>query len=103
MKARGFDVKVQDVEDIGTIKTKIGVRPDISSCHTSQVDGYVLEGHVPADVVQRLLKERPKILGLAVPGMPMGSPGMEVPDGRREAYAILTFDRDGKTTVYERR
>ena len=103
MKASGFDVKVQDVDDISPVKTKLGVAPEISSCHTAQVGGYVIEGHVPAAAVQRLLKEKPKVVGLAVPGMPAGSPGMEVPGGHQEPYAILTFDKAGKTSVYERR
>src|SRR5688572_725528 len=88
MKANGFDLKVQDVEDISAIKAKLGVRSEVSSCHTSQVGGYVVEGHVPADVVHRLLKERPKVAGIAVPGMPLGSPGMEVPGGRKDSYAV---------------
>jgi hypothetical protein len=103
MKANGFDVRVQDVDDIGALKEKLGVAPEISSCHTSQVGGYVVEGHVPAAAVQRLLKEKPKVAGLTVPGMPAGSPGMEVPGGHKEPYAILTFDKSGKTSVYERR
>jgi hypothetical protein len=103
MKANGFDLKVQDVEDINALKTKFGVAPEFSSCHTSQVNGYIIEGHVPAAAVQRLLKERPKVAGLAVPGMPAGSPGMEVPSGLKQPYAILTFDKSGKTAVYERR
>jgi hypothetical protein len=103
MRARGFEAKVQDVENIGALKTKLGVRPEYSSCHTTEVGGYVIEGHVPAEAVQRLLKERPKIAGLAVPNMPAGSPGMEMPDGRKDPYAILAFTSDGKTTVYERR
>lgn len=103
MKANGFDVKVQDVDDISAVKEKLGVAPEISSCHTSQVGGYVIEGHVPAASVQRLLKEKPTVAGLTVPGMPAGSPGMEVPGGHQEPYAILTFDKSGKTSVYERR
>jgi hypothetical protein len=103
MKSNGFDPKVQDVENIGALKLKLGVREPIASCHTAEVGGYVIEGHVPADVVQRLLKERPKVAGLAVPGMPAGSPGMEVPGGRKDAYAVLTFTSDGKTAVYERK
>jgi hypothetical protein len=103
MKANGFELKVQDVDDIAAIKEKLGVAPEISSCHTSQVGGYVIEGHVPAAAVQRLLKERPKVAGLAVPGMPAGSPGMELPSGHREPYAVLTFDKTGRTSVYERR
>ncbi len=103
MKANGFEVKVQDVEDIDAVKSKLGVWPELSSCHTSRVEGYVIEGHVPAAAVQRLLKERPKVAGLAVPGMPAGSPGMEVPSGHRDPYAIVTFNRNGQTAVYERR
>jgi hypothetical protein len=104
MRASGFDVKVQDVDDIDSIKRKLGVTPGLSSCHTAQTGRYVIEVHVPADVVRRLLKERPTtVVGLAVPGMPIGSPGMEVPGGRKQPYAILTFDKSGQTTVYERR
>jgi hypothetical protein len=103
MKANGFELNVQDVDDISAVKEKLGVAPEISSCHTSQVGGYVIEGHVPAAAVQRLLKEKPKVAGLTVPGMPVGSPGMEVPSGQKEPYAILTFDKSGKTSVFERR
>ena len=69
------------------------------TCHTSLVDGYVFEGHVPIEAVQKVLKERPKIAGLAVPGMPLGSPGMES-GSRKDPYDVLAFDRDGKTTTY---
>ncbi len=102
MKAAGFALKVQDVEDIAAVKARLGVAPEISSCHTSQVDGYVLEGHVPASAVQRLLKERPKVTGLAVPGMPMGSPGMEVPSGQKDAYAVIAFGGGQPSRVYEK-
>ena len=70
----------------------------MTSCHTALVDGYVIEGHVPAEDIQRLLQQRPDVVGLAVPGMPMGSPGMEGPTS--EPYDVLTFDRDGNTTVF---
>jgi hypothetical protein len=103
MKAAGFEADVRDVEDIDAVKAKLGVRPELSSCHTTQVGGYIVEGHVPADAVRRLLKERPQIAGLAVPGMPAGSPGMEVPSGHRDAYAIVAFERSGQSRVYERR
>ncbi len=73
----------------------------LRSCHTALVHGYVIEGHVPADLIHRLLKEKPPLLGLAVPGMPVGSPGME--GGKPEAYQVFTFDKDGKTTVYAKR
>jgi hypothetical protein len=86
------------------VKAKLGVPAELGSCHTAQVGRYVIEGHIPADAVHRLLKERPTtVSGLAVPGMPMGSPGMEVPGGSVQPYLILTFDRQGQTTVYERR
>ena len=103
VRKNGFDAKVQDVDDIGALKLKLGVREEFSSCHTTEVGGYIVEGHVPVEVVQRMLKERPKIAGIAVPGMPAGSPGMEVPGGRKDSYNILAFTSDGKTTVYDRR
>jgi hypothetical protein len=103
MRKNGFDAKVQDVDNIGALKLKLGVREEFSSCHTTEVGGYIVEGHVPVEVVQRMLKERPKIAGIAVAGMPAGSPGMEVPGGRKEPFNVLAFTSDGKTTVYERR
>ena len=103
MRVAGFEAKVENVENIGAIKGTHGVSETLASCHTALVGGYVVEGHVPADVVKRLLKERPKVAGIAVPGMPIGSPGMEAPDGRVQPYEILTFDREGKTTVYASR
>jgi hypothetical protein len=74
---------------------------ELHACHTAVIDGYVIEGHVPADVIQKLLKEKPAVLGLAVPGMPVGSPGME--GGKPEAYNVLAFDKHGQTTVYAKR
>jgi len=103
MRANGFTVASHDVEDIAAIKTKHGVPSQAASCHTALVDGYVVEGHVPADVVKRLLRERPKVSGIATPGMPMGSPGMEVPSGTKESYSVVSFDTSGKQTVFERR
>jgi hypothetical protein len=102
MREHGFDVRAIDVEDMGRVKATYGVPAALESCHTSLVGGYVLEGHVPADTVRRLLRERPTAAGIAVPGMPAGSPGMEVP-GRRDPYAIVTFDRSGQYAVFERR
>ncbi len=75
----------------------------LESCHTAVVDGYVVEGHVPADLVHKLLDERPDVKGLAVPGMPIGSPGMETPGRQPERYQVLTFDRDGTVEVYATR
>jgi len=100
MKENGFKVTVKEVEDLHSIKARYGIRPAISSCHTAVVEGYVIEGHVPADLVLRLLEERPDVTGLAVPGMPSGSPGM---DGLPQPYDVLTFDSEGNTAVYASR
>jgi hypothetical protein len=102
MRSHGFEVKTVDVDDVGRIKAAYGVPSELGSCHTALVGGYVVEGHVPGDAVQRLLRERPNVAGLAVPGMPIGSPGMEVGD-RRDPYSIFTFDRAGERTLFERR
>lgn len=87
-----------DTSDVTTLKQALGVSDMLGSCHTATVDGYVIEGHVPPGDIQRLLRERPAILGLAVPGMPRGSPGMEGPS--RDSYHVLSFDRHGATRVY---
>ena len=97
----GFKVRAINRTDLNRIKAASGVRPEYASCHTAIVDGYVIEGHVPADLVARLLKEKPDIKGLAVPGMPMGSPGMEGP--RRDPYQVLAFDEQGNLSVYANR
>lgn len=89
MEANGFYVETRMVEETMPIKRKFGVPDALASCHTAQVEGYVLEGHVPASDVWRLLRERPKVTGLAVPGMPIGSPGME--QGPPERYATISF------------
>jgi len=91
-----------DTNDLGPVKLKHGVPPALQSCHTALVEGYVLEGHVAADLVDRLLRERPKVLGLAVPGMPAGSPGMETA-GRPDRYQVWSFDRSGRTAVFATR
>lgn len=104
LRSNGFEVRVVDVDaasELMQLKARHGVTPNLASCHTALVDDYVIEGHVPADLVRRLLEERPAVQGLAVPGMPVGSPGMEGP--RKEAYDVLTFDENGHTTVYARR
>jgi hypothetical protein len=85
------------------VKRKYGVSAALEGCHTAIVDGYVIEGHVPADVISKLLRERPEVAGLAVPGMPIGSPGMEMPGRHPESYQVLAFDEQGKTTVYAER
>ncbi|MGH7331675.1 MAG: DUF411 domain-containing protein [Candidatus Rokuibacteriota bacterium] len=96
-------MKTEDATDVGPIKQRLGVPPALQACHTAQVDGYVIEGHVPADLIDRLLRERPAVAGLAVPGMPVGSPGMEAPGHAPQRYQIRTFDRSGRTTVYDTR
>ena len=101
LREQGFQVTAYDISDLTPIKMKYGVPNVLTACHTAIVDGYVVEGHVPADVILRLLKERPKVLGITVPGMPMGSPGME--GAYSEPYDVLTFDKDGKTQVYTSR
>jgi hypothetical protein len=83
------------------LKNNLNVPVKLRSCHTALIDGYIIEGHVPAEVIEKLLKDRPQVLGIAVPGMPVGSPGME--GGKPEPYSVFTFDKDGKTTVYAKR
>ena len=101
VRENGFAVTVEDMGDVTPIKERYGVPRALTSCHTAVVGGYAIEGHVPADVIKKLLAERPAVAGLAVPGMPMGSPGMEGP--RRDRYQVLTFTRAGETGVYAER
>jgi hypothetical protein len=103
LRQHGFTVEPKNVSDLGAIKTQHGVPADLESCHTALVGGYVVEGHVPADVIVRLLRERPKMRGIAVPGMPAGSPGMETPGRRADRYQVFTFDARGRTGVYASR
>lgn len=86
-------------EDVDSIKQKYGVSPQIASCHTALVGGYVIEGHVPASDIRKLLTEKPELIGLSVPGMPQGTPGMEM-DGRKEPFSVISFDKDGKQQSY---
>lgn len=102
MRAAGFTVDVREHEDMGPVKQRVGLPPAKGSCHTAEVDGYFIEGHVPAADVARLLDERPDARGLTVPGMPAGSPGMEVPDGTVHPYAVELVHRDGTTSVWAR-
>jgi hypothetical protein len=99
LKANGFPVNSIEQGDLSDIKAEMGVTSRLASCHTAIVKGYVIEGHVPAADIQRLLKERPKIAGLTAPGMPGASPGM---DTGKDPYDVLTFDGQGKTTVWAR-
>lgn len=98
LKANGFQVTVNEVPSTTEYRRKYGVPDSLASCHTAVVGGYAIEGHVPAAEIHRLLKERPNAKGLAVPGMPMGAPGMEGPLKNR--YSVLLFQADGRTTVY---
>ena len=103
LRANGFPVKTEDTDDLSPIKRKHGVPRELEACHTALVEGYVVEGHVPADLIDRLLRERPAIAGIAVPGMPAGSPGMAAPGQVAERYRIMTFDRTGRTAVFANR
>ncbi len=98
LQQNGFKVIAHDVADPSDYRARFGVPQELGSCHTATVNGYVLEGHVPANDIKRLLRERPKAHGLAVPSMPLGSPGMEGP--RRDAYDVLVFQANGKHKVY---
>lgn len=98
LEESGFEVKAVNRQDLNTVKTEAGVPKRLASCHTAIIDGYTIEGHVPADDIRRLLHERPDVAGLTVPGMPMGSPGME--GHRKDNYRVLTFTRTGDTSVF---
>ncbi len=100
LRQHGFSPRVADVEDIGAVKLRHAVPRSVATCHTALVQGYVIEGHVPATDILRLLQERPDVRGLAVAGMPAGSPGMEGPTS--EAYDVVAFDKAGKLTVFAR-
>ena len=99
MRKAGFTVIAHDVDDLAPVKAANGVSDALASCHTAKVGGYVIEGHVPAADVARLLAERPAVAGLAAPGMPSAAPGM---DGDPEPYDVLAFDRSGRTFVWAR-
>jgi len=101
LKTAGFTVVEHKTEDMDVIKEKYGISDQLSSCHTALIGGYVIEGHVPAADVQRLLKEKPKgVVGLTAPGMPQQSPGMQPDMLEPKNYDVLAFDKDGKTTVF---
>lgn len=101
MEKAGFSIDVQNQQNLSPVKAELGVPRGLQSCHTAMVGGYLVEGHVPPDLVQRMLDEKPDIKGLAVPGMPMGSPGMEGP--RKDDYDVLAVGRDGRIRVYAQR
>lgn len=99
LQKNGFEVVTNDVNDTAPVRKKMGLPEKFSSCHTASLGGYVLEGHVPAQEIRRLLKEKPRALGLAVPDMPAGSPGMEMGDAV-DAYKVLLVQADGTSRVY---
>jgi len=101
LKKNGFKVRLHNLSPsrLDRIKTEAGVPEKYASCHTAKVEGYVIEGHVPADDIKRLLKDRPNAIGLSVPDMPIGSPGMEVGD-KKEPYDVLLLKKDGSAEVY---
>ena len=100
LRSNGLEPVVNDVPSTAEYRKKFGVPESLMSCHTAVVNGYAIEGHIPAADIHRLLKEKPKATGIAVPGMPIGSPGME--GSRRDAYAVYLFDGSGKTTVFQK-
>lgn len=100
LESHGFVVESHDVSDVRPVKRKHGVPEALAACHTALVGGYVIEGHVPAEDILRLLREKPSIVGLAVPGMPRGSPGME--SRITESYEVLAFGADMRTSVFAR-
>jgi hypothetical protein len=101
LEANGFKVKTVLERDMQSVKSRFGVPQRLASCHTAKVGGYIIEGHVPASAIKRLLREKPAVTGLSAPGMPPGSPGMEVP-GQKDPYDVVSFDGAGRSRIYER-
>ncbi|PQJ88655.1 DUF411 domain-containing protein [Aliivibrio sifiae] len=99
MEENGFTVKIEDHEDMNPIKEKLGVEPRLASCHTAVIDGYVFEGHIPAADIKKFLADPRDFKGLAVPGMPMGSPGMEYGD-KKDKYQVVAFKENGKLALF---
>ena len=102
VRKAGFVATVHDTTDMASVKSSMGVPSSLESCHTARIGSYTIEGHVPADLITRLLKEKPVGRGLAVAGMPAGSPGMEM-GGRKDKYDVMLFDKSGKSRVYASR
>ena len=100
MEDNGYTVQVEDIQDLAEVKSRYQVPPELQSCHTAIVDGYIIEGHVPAAEIERLLAERPDITGLAVPGMPIGSPGMDVAGADSQPFDVLAFNESGVVEVF---
>ena len=101
VRSEGFDAEVVETSQINRVKARLGVPSNLHSCHTAEIGGYVVEGHVPASAVKRLLSERPRITGLAVPGMPVGSPGMEVDGAEPDTFDVIAFTAD-RQSVFAR-
>ncbi|WP_375322011.1 DUF411 domain-containing protein [Aliivibrio logei] len=99
MEENGFTVKIENHEDMNPIKEKLGVEPRLASCHTAVIDGYVFEGHIPAADIKKFLADPRDFKGLAVPGMPMGSPGMEYGD-KKDKYQVVAFKENGKLALF---
>lgn len=99
LRASGFTVNTVEASDLGAIRKRFGVPDRLAACHTAVIGGYVVEGHVPASAVKRLLAEKPGVIGISVPGMPNGSPGMEGP--KSEPFSVLAFDERGRANVFE--
>lgn len=100
LRKTGFTVEVHHQDNLNPLKERLGVPYGKGSCHTAEVGGYVVEGHVPAEDIKRLLAQAPAARGLVLPGMPMGSPGMEMPDGRTQPYTVELVGHDGSTTAF---
>lgn len=100
LRENGWDVTVEDRADVDELKNLLGIPVELRSCHTAQVGDYLVEGHVPSSDIRRLVEESPRVAGLTAPGMPVGSPGMEVPGRAPDAYDVLAFDGDGRTQVF---
>ena len=100
MEGNGYTVQVKNLNDLTKVKRDYQVPSQLQSCHTAVVDGYVIEGHVSITEIERLLQERPAIAGLAVPGMPVGSPGMEVDGAAAQPYDVVAFDKEGQTQIF---
>lgn len=100
LRGQGFDVDDRIEPDMSPVKQRLGIQPDHASCHTAEIGGYVVEGHVPASDIHRVLSEKPSIHGLILPGMPIGSPGMEVDGVDAQPYTVLALAHDGRTEPY---
>lgn len=100
LQKAGFTVQVHNLDNLGPTKERVGIPPAMGSCHTAEVGGYFVEGHVPADDIKRLLRERPEARGLTGPGMPVGSPGMEAPSGEARPYDVILVSKSGSGSVY---